>query len=591
MSELFKIPILTIFFLLICISNVYGASSEVSVSWFPLIAGTLGGLAFFLYGVDLMSNGMKSSLGENIRIILTKLSKNRFSGLFTGIVVTFITQSTGATAVMLISFVESGLMQFSQTVAVVLGANIGSTITSQVIAFDIAGYAIVPVAVGYLMKIININDKFRDAGTAILGFGLVFYGMKILGESLQPLKDLPQFGQIISSARNPFVGVLVGTIATCIMQSSPMFTGILMVFAKQGLVGIEDSFYLIIGSCIGTSLLIILAAVGTSAAAKRTAAGHVFVKVAGAIVFVWFVPWLTEFLEWFGNKYGIAPERQIANIHTVYNVGAALVFLPFIGTINKFIEKIIPEKQIDETAIPHLRYIDNNVITMPHAAMELAISETSTLINLTGRMFKYSVRSLVLYSPNDDEIKRLNKELLEDLDVKENKVNFIEDEIRKYLLNVGRRDIPDAMTHQIFGLLSVLDQAERISDVINRSIKPLYKKLEMAGITFSIEGLTEITAYATQIINEFSNLKTAIDNRDKSAVSKVLRSTIRISKQSEELRITHIKRLMGESANVVLTHEIHTELIDDLADISAILTIIARNFEKEILNDTTFNNN
>ena len=326
MSKSLKFLVFTLLFLFFCVSNVYGANQSSSISWFPLVAGTLGGLAFFLYGVDLMSNGMKSSLGENIRVILTKLSKNRFSGLFTGILVTCITQSTGATAVMLISFVESGLMQFSQTVAVVLGANIGSTITSQVIAFDIAGYAIVPVAVGYLMKMIGINDKFRDAGTAILGFGLVFYGMKILGESLQPLKDLSQFGHIIASARNPFIGVLVGTLATCIMQSSPMFTGILMVFAKQGLVGIEDSFYLIIGSCIGTSLLIILAATGTSTQAKRTAAGHVFVKVAGALFFVWLAPGLSflpqHILSWQVRLHCLWNCHHLSSLHQMIEKNA-----------------------------------------------------------------------------------------------------------------------------------------------------------------------------------------------------------------------------------------------------------------------------
>ena len=196
--------------------------TSVEINWFSVILGTLGGLVFFLLGMELMSNGLKSSLGSNIRTILTKLNKNRFASLVTGILLTVITQSTGATTIMMLSFVETNLMQFFQTVPVILGANVGSTFTSQLIAFDITAYAIIPVIVGYLLKTAGFNDKVRDAGSAILGFGLVFYGMKLLSISVSDLKSLPQFLEMVSSASNPLIGVLVGTLATAIMQSSCM---------------------------------------------------------------------------------------------------------------------------------------------------------------------------------------------------------------------------------------------------------------------------------------------------------------------------------------------------------------------------------
>lgn len=556
------------------------------IDWFSIITGTFGGLVFFLFGMELMSTGLKSGLGRNIRVILTKLNKNRFASLVTGILLTLITQSTGATSIMMLSFVETSLMTFVQTVPVILGANVGSTFTSQLIAFDITAYAIIPVILGFFLKTVGCGDKFRDAGNAILGFGLVFYGMKLLSISVSDLKELPEFLEMVRSAGNPFIGVLVGTLATAIMQSSCMFTGILMVFAKEGVMGLEEAFPLIIGSGIGTSLLVVLASIGSSRPCKRTMVAHIFVKVVGALVFVPLTPLLVMCLDYVGELWNISPERQIANVHTVYMFGSAFVMLPFTGSIARFIEWLLPDRAVSEDSIPQLRYIDINAVVMPQSAMELSISETATLIKLTARMFDKSFKPLLSYNPEDANFKRDVEKTVADIDLKESKLDYIEEQIRAYLFSVGRRNPPDNITLQIFSMISVLEQTERMGDVVHRSIKPLYDKLLALGKTFSPEGKAEISLYYTQISEHFKNLIESVNTRDNKRIALLTAQTKKTADMAESLRISHIKRLWTHDSNAGVTHEIHMQLIDDLAELASLLYNISSAFAKNILSDS-----
>ncbi len=551
------------------------------MDWFQLITGILGGLVFFLYGMDQMSSGLKSGLGDNIRTILTRLNSNRFSLMFTGILVTVITQSTGATTVMLISFVETHIMQFAETVPVILGANIGSSVTSQIIAFDIAGYAIVPVIIGFFMKS-SSRDVIRDGGNAIFGFGLVFFGMQFLGKSVSVLKDVPAFTSFITSAGNPFLGLLVGTLATCVMQSTGMFAGILMVFAREGLIGVEQAYPMVIGSCLGTCLLIVIASVGTSTQSKRTMMAHVLTKFLGAGIFLCLTPLSVPFLEWWSESLDSSPERLIANIHLYFNVGMAFSLLPFTNLLVMWIERIVPDKTAPD-AVPHLRFIDNSVIAMPQSAMELSVSETATLIKLTGRIVRNAISPFVDYDPGNAQTKRDNLKILSNIDVKESKLGFIEEEVRKYLFQIGRRDITQSTTRQIFALLSVLEQTGRIGEVVHRSIVPLYQKLSVLNLTFSVEGINEIKLYAWEIGNHFGNLVSAVEKRSSRDLERLHGDIELTKKNAESLRISHIKRLMSDDANVRMTHEIHTDLIDYLADIASILSSITYSFKSSVI--------
>ncbi len=562
---------------------------ETSIDWFSLISGIAGGLVFFLYGMDVMSNALKSGLGDNIRRLITKLNANNFTLMFTGIIVTVITQSTGATTVMLMSFVEAGIMKFAETVAVILGACIGSSVISQIIAFDIAGYAILPVIIGFLMKSASKNDTIRDTGNAIFGFGLVFFGMQYLGRSVSVLKDIPEFTNAIASAGNPLLGLLVGTIATCIMQSTGMFAGILMVFAKEGLIDIYQAYPLVIGSTLGTCLLIVIASAGASTQSKRTMMAHVLTKATGAVIFMAIMPLSVKFLEWATSAIGASPERTIANIHLFFNVGEAFTLLPFCGLFVKVIEKWIKQsptkpKLQKGASTGHLKFININFIAVPQTAIEASIAETRTLIKLSSRMFDKAMSVFDDYNPDDIDKKRNNQKMLKKLQDKEDKFMFLEDEVREYLFAVRRMDVKETATQQTFGLLSVLENAKRIVELIKRRLIPLYDKLCLLEITFSIEGKSEIQVFTFRVATHFNDIDNALANQDAEKLLAICDDIEITKKNVENLRISHLKRFINDDKNhVAVTHEVHTELINALSDISMILSLIVSTFTKSII--------
>lgn len=562
---------------------------ETSIEWFSLITGILGGLVFFLYGMELMSNALKSGLGDYIRVLITKFNSSNFKMMFTGILVTVITQSTGATTVMLMSFVEANIMKFAETVPVILGACIGSSVTSQIIAFDIAGYAIVPVIVGFFMKT-SKKDSLRDTGNAIFGFGLVFFGMQFLGRSVSVLKDIPAFTDAIASADNPMLGLLVGTIGTCIMQSTGMFAGILMVFAREGLIDISQAYPLVIGSTLGTCLLIVIASVGGTTQSKRTMMAHVLTKCAGAVIFMALMPLMVTFIEWVCETVNCSPERQIANIHLIFNIGEAFVLLPFCGVFVKIIEKWVkPTKITTKEKVKssgYLKYIDLNVISVPQTAIESSISETAMLIKLCSRMFDKATIVFKDYNPDNIDDKRLNQKMLKRLSDKQQTFKYVEEEVSKYLFIVGRKDIQQSTSKQIYGIMSVLEQTERIVDAIMGGLVPLYDKLCRLDMTFSTEGVSEIKVFIWAINNHFRELFTAIEKHDAKQIASVAQAIDLTRHNTESLRMSHIKRLWNDDHHAVsATHEVHTQLIDTLASITSILSSITATLSKSIITD------
>lgn len=567
---------------------------ETSIEWFSLITGILGGLVFFLYGMGLLSNALKSGLGDYIRVLITKFNSSNFKMMFTGILVTVITQSTGATTVMLMSFVEANIMKFAETVPVILGACIGSSVTSQIIAFDIAGYAIVPVIVGFFIKS-SKKDSLRDAGNALFGFGLVFFGMQLLGKSVSILKDIPEFTNVIASADNPILGLLVGTIGTCIMQSTGMFAGILMVFAKEGLIDIEQAYPLVIGSTLGTCLLIVIASVGGTTQSKRTMMAHVLTKCAGAIIFMALMPLMVKFIELVCEAAHCSPERQIANIHLIFNVGEAFVLLPFCGVFVKVIERWVkPAKVTTKEKVKtsgYLKYIDLNVISVPQTAIESSIAETAMLIKLCSRMFDKATIVFENYTPDDLDAKRLNQKTLKRLADKQQTFKYVQEEVSKFLYSVGRKEIQKSTSKQIYGIMSVLEQTERIVEAIMHNLVPLYDKLCRIDTTFSTEGTSEIKVFVWAINNHFRELFTAIEKHDAQKITSVAQAIDLTRHNTESLRMSHIKRLWNDEQqeSVAATHEVHTQLIDILAGITAILASITATFGKSIINDDNTN--
>jgi phosphate:Na+ symporter len=279
-----------------------------------------------------------------MRVILAALTKNPVIALFVGAFVTTVIQSSSATTVMLVSFVQAELMGFAQAIGVILGSNIGTTITAQLIAFKLTDYALLMIITGFLMRFLAKNDNIRFTGEAILGFGFLFFGMKLMGDSMQPLRTYQGFIDIMKGLENPLLAVLVGSVFTGIIQSSSAFTGIVIVLAQQQMITLEAGIPMIFGANIGTCVTAGLASIGTARDAKRVAIAHVIFNTLGAALFIFWIPAFADIIRTIAAKINSDTARQIAKAHTFFNLSLALIFLPFTAIFARLIYRILPDK-------------------------------------------------------------------------------------------------------------------------------------------------------------------------------------------------------------------------------------------------------
>ena len=364
--------------------------------------GLFGGLAIFIFGMEMMSEGMKKSAGSKMRAILAALTKNPVIGLFVGAFVTMVIQSSSATTVMLVSFVQAGLMSFAQTLGVILGADIGTTITAQLIAFKLTDYALLMIAVGFGFKIFAKTDNTRNIGEAILGFGILFYGMKLMSDVMKPLRTYPGFIDVMKELENPLLGLLVGTVFTSLIQSSAASIGVVIVLAQQGLITLEAGIPIIFGANIGTCITAGLASIGTSREAKRVALAHVLFKVAGVMIFIFWIPGFAELIRTLAVKFGSDIARQIANAHTIFNVSLAIIFIPFTNLFAGLIQRLLPGREEEAGIKFETWHLDESTISSPALAIDLARAEISLMARTLGRM----LRAIIIPFMSDEKFIR-----------------------------------------------------------------------------------------------------------------------------------------------------------------------------------------
>lgn len=309
------------------------------LNWVNLLIQVFGGLAIFLYGMSVMTDGLKLVAGSGLKNFLSRMTSNRWKGLFAGASITAVIQSSSVTTVLVVGFVSAGLMSFENTLGIIFGANIGTTITAQIIAFKITEAALVFVFIGFLMNMIFTSKKVKDSGLILLGLGLVFLGMTLMSKGTSPLKHFEPFIDMMKGLENPLWGIFIGTIFTATVQSSSATTGIVIVMASQGLININGGIALIIGANIGTCVTALLSALGKPKVAMQVAVAHILFNVIGAALWFAFIPMLASLTE------NISPNnvpRQIANAHTIFNFANTFIFIGFTKQLAKLVYKIVP---------------------------------------------------------------------------------------------------------------------------------------------------------------------------------------------------------------------------------------------------------
>jgi phosphate:Na+ symporter len=577
---------------------LYAAESGTqTIAWFFLCVSMLGGLALFLYGMEKMSTGLKRTAGNRMRSILAALTRNRVIAMFVGAFITMVIQSSSATTVMLVSFVQAGLMTFVQSMGVILGADIGTTITAQLIAFKLTDYALLMVAIGFSLHMFGKRDLTKNLGDVILGFGLLFFGMKLMSDAMQPLRTYAVFIDTMKEMENPFLGILIGALFTALVQSSSATTGVVIVLAQQGLLTLDAGIPLVFGANVGTCITAGLASIGTSREAKRVALAHVMFKLAGVLLFVFWIPWFADLIRMIAERFDSGTARQITNAHTIFNVALALVFLPFTQHFSRLVFKILPLEEKPKDVIMTTKYLDEESISTPAVALDLARAEVARMAKLVWRMLAsiiipfMSDEKLIEKEISDPEEKdfllreiptkdawRTDLTLLQGIDMREEKIDFIEEKIREYLFKITARGVAPEQANEAFGMISIASDIESMADLIHRNMVPLIAKKKDLMIDFSEEGKEEILIYHQKVCRRIELLKESFMEMDLDAAREIMSSERTYLDLEEQYRARHLERIRQKQMESAKTHEIHMELMDLLKQIVVYSSNIAKTF-------------
>jgi phosphate:Na+ symporter len=557
--------------------RLYAGTDNKTISWSMLIFGLMGGLALFLYGMELMSEGMTKTAGNRMRAILAVLTRNRIVALFCGAFVTMVIQSSSATTVMLVSFVQAGLMSFVQTMGVILGAGIGTTITAQMIAFKLTDYALLMIAIGFLVRMVGKTETTRNIGEAILGFGILFFGMKMMSDAMKPLRTYTAFIDLLRGLENPVMGILVGAVFTALIQSSSAFTGILIVLAQQNLITLEAGIPMVLGANIGTCVTAGLASIGSSREAKRVALAHVIFRIVGVLLFMWWIPTFAGLVRTLAESFGSGTARQIANAHTIFNVSLALIFLPFTKMFAALVIKILPDKQGDKDLEIATRYLNENSITTPALAIDLARSEISRMSRLLWRMLDAIMIPFQTKEPMKDKF-FANLSLMEGIDMREKKLDFLEEKIREFLIKVSRYELSEDQSKEIFSMISIVTDIETIGDLVHRNIVPLIDKKHALGQDFSEEGKEELKIYHTKVCKQIGLLEEAFAEIDLDKAKLIMDKERKYLDLELQYSAKHLQRLVQENKSSNETHGVHTELMELMKQIIVYTSNIAKTF-------------
>jgi len=522
-----------------------------------LVFGLIGGLGLFLFGMKTMSEGLQKVAGDKMRRILAALTNNRLVGTLVGLAVTAIIQSSSATTVMVVGFVNAGLMSLVQSIGVVLGANIGTTVTAQIIAFKVSYLALPAIGVGAGLKLFSRHRKWSYLGEIVLGFGLLFFGMETMKHAFDPIRSSQEFHQFFTLVGdNHLLGVLIGAVMTVIVQSSTATIGITLALASTGLISFEASMALILGENIGTTVTANLAAIGTNLAARRTAFAHFLFNLIGVAYMLLLFPVFMHLVDKitpgdadfviqthqqaadFGATIGDKPfiSRPIATTHTLFNIVNTIVFLPLVGLLGKLSTLCIRGRE--EELEYHLKYIDSRVLNTPPLALGQAKSETRRMANVALEMVEETMTYL-----QDQDPKRVAH-----LEKREELVDLLQREITDFLVALSQKSISQDTSRQIASLMHMVNDFERVGDHCENLWRLGQKKIEQK-VVFSETAVNDIAHIAGQCRDFLRYVVDALEREDASLMEKALYLEDRIDQLENDLRQGHIARLnTGECA-------------------------------------------
>ena len=546
------------------------ATGDAGLDWVQMFIQLAGGLALFLFGMDQMGESLKIVAGDKMRLILGRLTTNRLMGLVTGTLVTAIIQSSSVTTVMLVGFVTANLMSLSQAIGVILGADIGTTITAQIVAFPVKKYALLLVAVGFLMIFTSKREDIRQYGVLIMGLGMIFFGMAVMSGAMKPLRSYEPFIELMQNVSNPLIGILVSTAFTALIQSSSATMGVVIVLASQGLISLEGGIALALGANIGTCATAGLAALGKPREAVRVAVAHVTFKIVGVLLIVGFIPPFADVVRSISpaaehltglDRLAADTPRQVANAHTLFNVGIAFLFLPFAGVFARFCEWVVPDRPLTEAeeldARYEPKYLDDVLLDTPVLALERTQLEIGRLGDRVNDMYDAFLEPTFAH-----DTARLEEIAEMDVDV-----DMLHARIVAYLARISSGELSRNESDVLLRLIQAANQIEHMGDLIETNLVGLGQKLAEDGVTVSPQTADIIRDYHRKVGDALRGSTDAFREDDR----KLARRVRKMKPEMAELAMGSVRhaldRLVADEPNRLQAYTREMELIENLSRI------------------------
>ncbi len=534
-----------------------------------VIFGLAGGLALFLYGMNSMSDALQKAAGERMKKILEFLTKNPIMGALAGALVTAVLQSSSATTVMVIGFVSAGLMKLPQAISVIFGANIGTTMTAQLIAFKISDYIYPIIFIGFMIYFISKKEKIKNIGMVIFSFGLLFEGIEIMGSVMKPLANSPIFIDMMGKVSEiPVLGVLLGLVMTLVVQSSSATIAVLQNFAAQAgpdgvtsVIGLAGAIPILLGDNIGTTITALLASIGQSKNAKRTAVAHSVFNITGSMVFIWIIPVLVKFVEFIspkGNEVDII-SRQIANAHTTFNVVCTLIWLPLIPLMVKIVTWLVRGNDEKATVFWKPKYLDDKVISQPAAAIYLVANEVDHLSELAASM---------LGTMKDTITEKQDRLWQEKLDESFHAVKKLSDLLNNYITRLfSSGNLTEEQSEQAAVHLYVSNNIDRIADRCGE-VSEICKQMNEEGKQMSEKALSDLRECIRISQSLFEGSMEAVREGNQDYAQEVIGVKDKLRKAQKKLKKDHLKRIKAKECDVSMTKEFSQILynLDRIAD-------------------------
>ena len=550
------------------ITPVFAAvTEEFSIHWGDMGMKLFGGLALFLFGMEQMADALKAVAGERMKIILAKLTTNRFMGAITGAFVTAVIQSSSVTTVLVVGFISAGLMTLTQSIGVIMGANIGTTITAQIVAFKVTKLALLMVAIGFSMLFFSKGEKTRQYGGMLMGLGLVFYGMSVMSDAMKPLRSFEPFLDLMKSMENPLLGILIAAAFTGLVQSSSATTGIVIVMASQGFITLPAGIALAFGANIGTCVTAGLASIGKPREAVRAATVHILFNVFGVVVWFAFITHLAEFVTWFSPSHSdlsgterLAAEtpRQIANAHTVFNIANTLIFIGFVPLFAKVVNWLVPDriedKEANERAIVRPRYLDEDLVSTPSMALDMARLEVGRMGERVKSMQDRILPAVFAKDRNAlDEIANIDDE-----------VDILHGEIVTYLGHVSRQSLTDAHTNELINLMAAVNDLESIGDIIETDLVLLGEKCINEKVDISKATQVVLTELHGTISKTVDSAVVAVLQNNQRAAREVINAKGSVNRLIDAANKHEAERLTADAPNRLAAYTIEVDMIEKL---------------------------